>query len=66
MLIIFNDIIDEMFNNKKLQQLIIELLIRSRKIYISLVFTTQTYFAAPKGITLISTPHFIMEIPIKR
>ena len=52
MLIIFDDMIAEMFNNKKLQLTKIELFIRSRKIFISLVFTSQSLFGAPKNITL--------------
>ena len=50
MLIIFDDMIAEMFNNKKLQLTKIELFIRSRKIFISLVFTSQSLFGAPKKI----------------
>ena len=65
MLIMF-DMTAEMFKNEKLHLIVIELLIRSRKIYISLVFSKQTYFAAPKNVTLYSTKYFFMKIPNKR
>ena len=42
-----------------------ELFIRSRKLDISLVFITQSYFAVPKNITLNSTHDFIMKFPNK-
>ena len=38
-----------------------ELFIRGRKLDISLVFITQSYFAVPKNITLNSTHDFIMK-----
>ena len=40
--------------------------IRSRKLNISLVFITQSYFKVPKDVRLISTHFFIMNIPNKR
>ena len=51
---------------KKLNPMVIELFIRDRKLNISLVFITQSYFAVPKDIRLISTHYFIMKIPNKR
>ena len=65
MLIIFGDLIADMLSNKKLQQIVIELLIRGRKLKISLVFITQSYFDVPKNIRLNSTRYFIMKIPNK-
>ena len=65
-LIVFDDMIAEMLSNKKLNQIVTELFIRDRKLNISLVFITQTYFALPKNIRLNSTHYFIMEIPNKR
>ena len=38
---------------KKLSPIVSELLIRGRKLNISLVFITQSYFAAPENIRLI-------------
>ena len=47
--------------NKKFQSIIKELLIRCRKINISLVFITQPYFSVPKDVRLNSTHYFIMK-----
>ena len=40
--------------------------IRSRKLYISIVFITQSYFRVPKDVRLNSTHCSIMKIPNKR
>ena len=48
MLIVFDDRIADMFSNKKLNPIVTELFIRSRKLNISLVFISQSYFAVPK------------------
>ena len=42
------------------------LAIRGRKLKISLVFITQTYFAVPKDVRLNFTLYFIMKVPIKQ
>ena len=47
-------------------QIVTELFIRGRKLNISLVFITQSYFAVPKNNKLNSTHYFIMKIPNKR
>ena len=47
-----DDIIADMFSNKKLNTIVIKLFIRVRKLNISLVFITQSYFAVPKNIRL--------------
>ena len=47
-LIAFYDIIAGIMTNKKFQSLIKELFIRCRKLSISLVFITQSYFSVPK------------------
>ena len=65
-LIVFDDMIDDRLSNKKLNPIVTELFIRGRKLNISLVFITKSYFAAPKNIRLNSTLHFIMKIPNKR
>ena len=51
---------------KKLNPVVTELFVRGRKLNISLVFITQSYFAEPKTIRLNSTHYFIMKIPNKR
>ena len=57
--------ITEMINNKKLNPLITELFIRSRKSNISIVFIIQSNFEVPKDVRLNSTQFFIMKIPNK-
>ena len=47
-LIVFDDMIADMFSNKKLNPIVTELFIRGRKLNIYLVFITQSYFAVPK------------------
>ena len=55
-----------MTNNEKLNSEVIKLFIRSRKLNISLVFITQSYFKDPEDIRLNSTDFFIMKIPNKK
>ena len=55
-----------MINNKKLNPVVTELFIRGRKLNISIVFITQSYFKVPKDVRLNSTHFFIMKIPNKR
>ena len=50
---------------KKLNPIVADLLIISRKLNISLVFITQSYFPVPKNIGLHSTHYFILKIPKK-
>ena len=65
-LIVFDDMIADIMGNKKFQSIIKELFIRCRKINISLVFITQSYFSVPKDVRLNSTPYLIMKINNKR
>ena len=65
-LIVFDDMIPDMINNKKLNSIVTELFIRGRKLNISLVFITQSYFKVPKDVRLNTTHFFIMKIPNKR
>ena len=65
-LILFDDMIPDMLSNKKLNPIVTELFIRVRKVNISLVFITHSYFALPKNIRLNSTHHFVMKFPNKR
>ena len=65
-LIVFDDMIADMINNKKLNSIVTELFIRCRKLDISLVFISQSYFKAPKDVRNNSTHFFIMKIPNKR
>ena len=61
-LIIFDDMIADIMTNKKFQTIIKELFIRCRKLNISLVFITQSYFSVPKDVRLNTTHYFIMKI----
>ena len=65
-LIVFDDMIATMINNKKLDSIVTELFIRGRKLNISIAFITQSYFKVPKDVRLNSTHFFIMKIPSKR
>ena len=47
-LIVFDDVIADILSNKKLNPVVTELFIRGRKLNISLVCITQSYFAVPK------------------
>ena len=57
-LTVFDDMIADMINNKKLNPIVTELFIRGRKLNISIVFITQSYFKVPKDARLNST-HFL-------
>ena len=64
-LIVFDDTIADVLNNKSLNPIETELLIRSRKLTISLVFITQSYFAGLKNIRVNYTHYLIMKISNK-
>ena len=64
--LIFDDMIADMINNNKLNPIVTELFIRDRKLNISIVFITQSYFKVPKDVRLNSTHFVIMKIPNKR
>ena len=55
-----------MESNKKLSPKVIELFLRGRKLNISLVFVSQSYFNVPKTIRVNATHCFIMKIPYKK
>ena len=61
-LIVFDDMIADIMTNKKFQAIIKELFIRCRKLNISLVFITQSYFSVPKDVRLNSTHYLIKRI----
>ena len=65
-LIVLDDMIANKISNEKLNSAVTKLFIRGRKLNMSLVFVTQSYFAVPKNIRLSSTHFFIMKIPNKR
>ena len=61
-LIVFDDRIADVKNNKKLQAIIGEWFIRCGKLNISLTFITESYFFVLKDVKLNSTHHLIMKI----
>ena len=65
-LIVFDDMIADMISNKKLNLIVTELFIRCRKLNISLVFISQSYFKVAKDVRNNSTHLFIMKISNKR
>ena len=65
-LIVFDYMIADMIHNKKLVSIVTELFIRGRKLNISLVFISQSYFKVPKDVRLNTTHFFISKIPNKR
>ena len=65
-IIVSDDMIADMINNKQLNSIVTKLFIRCRKWNISLVFITQSYFKVWKDVRLNSTQFLIMKIPNKR
>ena len=51
-LIVFDDMIADMIDNNKLNSIVTELFIRGRKLNISIVFITQSYFKVPKDMKI--------------
>ena len=49
-LFVFDEMIADIMTNKRFQAIIKELFIRCRKVNISLVFITQSYFSVPKDV----------------
>ena len=58
--------IADMIHDKKPDSIVIELLIREKRLNISLVFITQSYFKVPKDVRLNTTHFFIAKILNKR
>ena len=61
-LIVFDDMIADMIQNKKLNSIVNELFIREKKLYISLVFITQLCFKVQKYVRLNTIHLFITKI----
>ena len=60
-LIVFDDMIAGIMTSKQFQAIIKELFIRYRKLNISLVFITKSYFTVPKDVRLNSTHYLILK-----
>ena len=65
-LIVFDDMIDDIEYKKKIKKIIKELFHRARKINVSIVFITQSYFRALKDARLNSTHYILMKIGNKK
>ena len=61
-LIVFDDMIADIMDNKQFEAMIMELFIRCRKLNISLVFITQSYFRVSEDDRLNSIHYLIMKI----
>ena len=64
-LIVFDHMIADMLNNKKLNSIVTELFIRGRKLNISLVFIMQSYFKVPRDV-MRNTTLFYRKNPKQR
>ena len=60
-LIVFDDMIADIMTNKRFQTIIKELFIRCRKLNLSLVFITQSYFSVSKDVRLNSTHYWLWK-----
>ena len=58
--------IADIMSSRKFKAIIKELFIRFRKLNISIVFITQSYFRTPKDARLNSTHYVIMKIQSKK
>ena len=65
-LIVFDNMIADIMRRKKFKAIIKELFIRCRKLNISIVFITQSYFRTPKDARLNSTHYVIMKIQSRK
>ena len=65
-LIIFDDMIADIMRSEKFKAIVKELLIRCRKLNISIVFITQSYFRTPKDARLNSIHSIIMKMGNKK
>ena len=65
-LIVFDDVIADIEYYKNFKRIIKELFYRARKINVSIVFITQSYFRALKDARLNSTHYIIMKINNKK
>ena len=65
-LIVFDDMIPDIEYNKNFKRIIKELFYRSRKINVSMVFITQSFFRALKDARLNSTHYILMKIDNKK
>ena len=65
-LIIFDNMMADIMNNKNFKAIVKELFIRCRKLNVSIVFITQSYFRTPKNARLNSMHYINMKIQNKK
>ena len=65
-LIVFDDVIADIINNRKLDSIVTELFVRDIKLNIPVAFITQPYFKVPKDIRMNTTHFFIAKSPNNR
>ena len=64
--LIFDDMTADIMRSEKFKAIVKELFIRCRKLNISIVFITQSYFRTPKDERLNSTHYILMKIGNKK
>ena len=62
----FSDMIADIMTNNRFEAIIKEMFIRCRKLNISLIFITQSYFSVPKDVKLNATHYLIMKVNNRR
>ena len=65
-LTIFDDMIADIMRSEKFKAIVKELFIRCRKLNISIVFITPSYFRTPKDARLNTTHYILMKIGCKK
>ena len=65
-LTVFDNMIADTINNKKLNPAVTELFIRGKKLNISTVFIVQSFFKVPEEVRLNTTHFFIVKFLGKR
>ena len=65
-LIIFDNMIADIMRIEKFKAIVKELFIRCRKLNVSIVFITQSYFRTPKDARLNSNHYKLMKIGVKK
>ena len=65
-LTVSENMIADMESNNELNTIVTKLILWERKLSISLVSVSQSYFKVPKTMRLIRASYFIMKIPNKR
>ena len=65
-LIVFDDMIADIMRSEKFKAIVKDLFIRCRKLNVSIIFITQSYFRTPTDARLNSTHYILMKIGSKK